>query len=99
MYDSLIEYKIEANQEMKEEKEKQGCPKEYKTNLNILAGKLKESFFEMIFAKNQEEQNKIEKKVYETAKRNLILTKKKESTSRKYNSSKSKHPYNNRKNF
>jgi hypothetical protein len=97
MYNILIEYKIDINQKIKEKNKNH--TKEYKTNINILAGKLKEALFQMIFAKNEKEQNKIEERVYYIAQKNTILVKKKETTPRKTNPAASKYPQNNRKNF
>lgn len=97
MYNILISAKIEFNKKIK--KENKNCQCEYKININLLAGKLKNNLFEIIFTENPKKRKKLWKNIDKTIKRNLRKVKKKPPTPRKTKKPKRKYPYNHRKNF
>ena len=97
-YNMLTGLKIECNKKLNESKKYEHYQYEYKFNMNLLAGKLKNNAIRMIFAENKEEIEKIENIIYNSAKRYLRKVKEKPSTPRK-KKPKRKYPYNNRKNF
>jgi hypothetical protein len=98
VYNMLIGLKIECNKKIKESKKYENCEYEYKQNINLLAGKLKTNAIRMIFAENEDEIEKIENRIYNSAKRYLRKVTEKPSTKRN-KKPKRKYPYNNRKNF
>jgi hypothetical protein len=94
-----MEYKTECNRELKKNKRNKSYKCEYKVNINILAGKLKSSLYEVFLAPTEEEREQIEKEIYNIAKKNLIKIKNKPPSPRNKNLLANKYPYNNRKNF
>jgi len=99
MHNMLNEYRLHINLNMKLKKEEKGNYKEYKTNINVLAGKLKGLILKVFFAENEEERRKINNYILETAEKNMILIKKKESSPRERKYGKNKNSINLRKNF
>ena len=99
MYNMLIEYKMHCNKELKENQENNNLKCEYKVNMNILAGQLKTSLFEMFLAETNDEREEIQREVLIIAKKNIIKVEKKSPQPRKKKTRKLKYPYNNRKNF
>ena len=99
MYNILIEYKTECNMILGKNPKYKNYKCEYKVNINILAGKLKSSIYEMFLADTEEERILIEEEVYNLAKKNIIKVKNKPSKPRTKNPLANKYPYNNRKNF
>lgn len=97
MYNILISAKIEFNKKI--QTENKNCQCQYKININILAGKLKNNLLEIIFTENPKKRKKLWKNIDKTIKRNLRKVKKKPPTPRKTKKPKRKYPYNNRKNF
>jgi hypothetical protein len=97
MYNILISAKIEFNKKI--QTENKNCQCKYKININLLAGKLKNNLFEIIFTENPKKRKKLWKNIHKTIKRNLRKVKKKPPTPRKTKKPKRKYPYNNRKNF
>jgi len=99
MYNILIEYKTLCNMDLKKNPKNKNFKCKYKVNVNILAGKLKSSLYEMFLADTEEEREKIEEQVYNLAKKNTIKIKNKPSSPRKKKTTPKRYPYNNRKNF
>ena len=97
-YNMLVGLKTEYNKKLEESGEYPNYKYEYKFNINILAGKLKTNAIRMVFAENLEEIEKIEQRMYISAKRYLRKVTEKPTTKRK-KKPKRKYPYNNRKNF
>lgn len=98
MYNMLIDYKTECNQEIQKTGKYSNCEHQYKININLLAGKLKMNLIKMVFAETEQERKKLGQEIRNIAIKNLIKTKKKPTTTRKKTKTK-KYPYNNRKNF
>ncbi|KZX15839.1 hypothetical protein MBFIL_05830 [Methanobrevibacter filiformis] len=67
--------------------------------MNILAGKLKSSLYEMFLSETKEERDMIREEVSIIAKENLVQIKKKPFIPINKNQLAGKYPYNNRKNF
>jgi len=100
MHNLLNEYRIEINKKIKEDKEKEGVEKEYKTNVSHLAGRLKNNLLKILYADTEEEKRKINDYILKRAEKNLIpIKKKKPSPSRGKNKKRNKNPPNLRKNF
>ena len=97
MYNVLISAKIEFNKKI--QAENKNCQCEYKININLLAGKLKNNLFLIIFTENPRKRKQLWENLQKTIKRNLRKVKKKPPTPRKTKKTKRKYPYNNRKNF
>ena len=72
--------KIKAKHKSKEKKPKY----EYKTNINILAGWLKNVFIAIIFAKNDKERENLYNIIVEKAEKNLVAVKPNRSYKRKH---------------
>jgi hypothetical protein len=99
LYNILMEYKIQFNEELKEKYDNDEYKCEYKVNMNILAGKFKTSIYEMFLAETEEKRELIIEEVRNLAKKNTIKVKTKPPSPRKKNPLANKYPYNNRKNF
>lgn len=99
MYNVLISAKKDLNIKIKEESENEECEAEYKIDINLLAGKLKNKLFPIIFTEDTNERKKLWENIHRTIARYLIKVKKKPKSERKKKQSKIKYPYNNRKNF
>jgi hypothetical protein len=99
MYNILIEFKTKCNMELGKNLKYKNYKCVYKVNMNILAGKLKSSLYELFLVPSKEERKIIEEEIYSIAKKNTIKVKNKSSSPRNKNPLASKFPYNNRKNF
>lgn len=99
MYNILIEFKTKCNRELWKNPQNNRYMYEYKVNVNVLAGKLKSSMYELFLTPSKEEQQLIISEIHRIAKKNLIKVKNKPSTPRNKNPLANKYPYNNRKNF
>lgn len=95
MYNVLISAKIEFNKKI--QAENKNCQCEYKININLLAGKLKNNLFEIIFTENPKKEKNYGKTSKKTITRNLQKVKNKPPSTRKNQKPKRKYPYNNRK--
>lgn len=81
MYNVLISTKIEFNKKI--QTENKNCQCEYKININLLAGQLKNNLFPIIFTENPKKRKKLWKNIHKTIKRNLRKIEKKPPTPRK----------------
>ncbi|WP_409200918.1 IS4 family transposase [Methanobrevibacter sp. DSM 116169] len=99
MYNMLIALKREYNQKIKEDPKYKNCKCEYKVNINLLSGQLKNYLITMVFTKNKKEQEKIDKRMYKKATRYLIKVPTQKENKRNTKNQPKKYPYNNRKNF
>jgi hypothetical protein len=98
MYNMLIEIKNKCNRGLarKQKYKKKKCV--YRVNVNVLAGKLKTSIYEMFLTDSEKERQLIEEDIFNIAKKNLIKVKSKPSSPREKRQNSGKYPYNNRKN-
>lgn len=71
MYNALIEQKIETNQKIKEKHINKKLKKEYQTNINILPGQLKESFFAMFYEEDSTKRKKQKKEHINNTKKHI----------------------------
>jgi hypothetical protein len=94
----LNECRLNTIHELKEDKESEYEEMEYKTNMNVLAGKLKMKLLHFVLVSDLEERKKIMQSIINTGKRNLIPVKKKKSTPRIKKPRTNKNPHNNRPN-
>jgi len=99
MYNILIEYKTECNKELRQNPKYKDHKCEYKVNVNILAGKLKSSLYEMFLSDTKEERKLIKEEIQKIAKKNTIKVKEKPPNKHNKKTTPKKYPYNNRKNF
>jgi hypothetical protein len=98
MYNMLIEIKTRCNRELERKQKYKKNKWVYKVNVNILAGKLKTSIYEMFLTDSEKERQLIEEDIINLAKENLIKVKSKPSSPREKRQHSGKYPYNNRKN-
>jgi len=98
LYNILIEYKTKCNNELKKIPKYKNHKCEFKVNMNILAGKLKTSIYEMFLTDSEKERKLIEEDMDNIVKKNTIKVERKPSTSRNKKSHKQKYPYNNKRN-
>lgn len=77
MHNLLNEYKMQINKNNKNKKEEESNYKEYKVNVNILAGKLKGFLLKILYTDDLDEKRKINEYILRTAEKHMQLVKKK----------------------
>jgi hypothetical protein len=98
MYNLLIEIKTKCNMRIKKIRKYKESEYVYKVNINVLAGKLKTSIYEMFLTDSEKERQLIEEDIYFLAKKCLIKVESKPSSPREKRQHSGKFRYNNRKN-
>lgn len=99
MYNVLISAKKDLNIKLIEENKNKACEAEYKMNINLLAGKLKNKLFPIIFTEDANERKKLWENIHRTIRRYLIKVKKKPKTKRKKETRQNKIPIQQQKKF
>lgn len=98
-YNLLQDIKNDANIRLQEENKEKGLKYEYKPNINILAGYLKNILIAIMFTESDEEKEKLYRLIVEKAKKNLVAIKPNRTFERKEYGGKNKYRTNLRPNM